>query len=86
MKCPFELPVRAKYSEISDAYIVVDPHDKIVAYHCNDESSVYIVQAINSHEKLVEAIRKGMQQIELSCGHTAYSILEQALKEAEKPK
>lgn len=32
------------------------------------------------NKKLRKAIKEGMQQIELSCGHTAYSILEQVLK------
>ena len=58
MKCPFDLPVKAEYSEMSDAHIVIDPHDRVVAYHCNDKSSAYIVHVINSHKKLVEALKK----------------------------
>ena len=44
------------------------------------QAHVGCMQLQTENKRLKEAIKKGMQQIDLSCGHTAYSILEQALK------
>ena len=91
MKCPFELPVESRESvaAVDLRYIA---SKNTVCYICGDVSeryADYIVQAINSHEKLKKALRRfghhdspcaGILDLnddaECTCG------FEQALKEA----
>lgn len=55
MKCPFELPVRIEES-IGMGYIIKDKNNYFVQGHRNRIQANYIVQAINSHEKLVSVL------------------------------
>lgn len=94
MKCPFELPVKAAGRQRVDKnyYFRAECKHGIVLFICPTKADVdYIVQAINSHEKLRKLLQDALPHIE--CKNNSQSgliteigeYLEQALKEAEKP-
>lgn len=101
MECPFELPVEKKpdSKEFEGLWIVVDKVGMIIGFPLKDFEADYIVQAINSHEKLVKAIKGAMRikdlwyfqsrepqyQNESEALEIMRSMFKQALKEAEKP-
>ena len=64
MECPFELPViKKKYedprvSEGPEPFFIVSSDTKLRLIRCDEQCVDYIVQAINSHEKLVNACGK----------------------------
>ena len=64
MNCPFDLPTKKK-PDGNNLWIVVSRIGLILSIPLKDFEADYIVQAINSHEKLVDAI----DEIEaVSCG------------------
>ena len=80
MECPFELPVSKSQMPKNTKGITLYRIDKVYFPYTEEEAD-YIVQAINSHEKLVESIKYA-----LGCGimtETVCKKFEQAL-EAEK--
>ena len=56
MECPFELPVR-KIVKASKSLWVYSKDGFIVCKSFGHQRTDYIVQAINSHEKLVKALQ-----------------------------
>ncbi len=96
MKCPVEV----KESASSGLYYISDFNCCYVCGDMRKETADYIVQAINSHEKLVEAIKSAMRIKDLwyfqsnepqyfsesEALETMRNMFEQALKEAEKLK
>ena len=57
MECPFELPVtKISQSEKLRIFRVITANQKAVAEILTSDEADYIVQAINSHEKLVKHI------------------------------
>jgi len=54
MKCPFELPVRKKELPKNTKGIKLYRIDKKVFFPYTEDEVDYIVQAINSHEKLLQ--------------------------------
>jgi len=94
MKCPFETPVfKGAFMSADGLFRIRTADNKPLLKELTNDEADYIVQAINSHEKLVEALeiygghskncRKQMSKDKDNwgciCGY------EQALKEAEKP-
>ena len=66
MKCPFELPVEKKYivQVIEEsAFHILDAYQNTICKGLTEETADYIVQAINSHEKLVEELKEARQLI-----------------------
>ena len=57
MECPFELPVSKSQMPKNTKGIKLYRIDKVY-FPYTEEEAAYIVQAINSHEKLVETLRK----------------------------
>lgn len=55
MECPFE-KLQAKYSKLLEMWIVKNIGGKVLFFDLTENQAVYIVQAINSHEKLEEAL------------------------------
>lgn len=93
MECPFEKPVeKRRQPEEGDFYKIIDNQRKLIACGLNEDEADYIVQAINSHKKLVDALKKyGRHSTpEICCeasikeGGRCICGLEQALKEADK--
>lgn len=86
MKCPFAIPVE-KIDDYQDHrgkkyYRIIDVAKCTIVEGVSNEYADYIVQAINSHEKLLESI-----EYALGCGimtETVCKKLEQALNEAEE--
>ena len=75
MKCPFELPTKKEVTHVTEAgvkYKVIAGTLVIAAFLSKSEAD-YIVQAVNSHEKLVKELREARQIIH-----------KQPLEEAEK--
>ena len=61
MKCPFELPVRKVIKRPYANPYIEDGKDREICM-CQDElETAYIAQAINSHEKLVEALKENYE-------------------------
>lgn len=60
MGFPFELPVKKKpdSKEFEGLWVVVDNVGMIIGFPLKDFEADYIVQAINSHEKLIEALKE----------------------------
>ena len=93
MECPFELPVE-KIIKRPYANPCIEDVENIEICMCQDEAQAdYIIQAINSHEKLVDLandLRSGLKYLRDTQGEPyGFGIdrLEkklQALKEAEK--
>ena len=74
MKCPFELPVRHSSKLDRDGlHRIKTANNKNLADGMTDKEADYIVEAINSHEKLVKELREARRLIH-----------DQALEEAEK--
>ena len=63
MKCPFELPVEAHISSVDSdmRYITGSNGFPFICGDINTEYADYIVQAINSHEKLVKALKENYE-------------------------
>ena len=60
MKCPFELPVEKDISTQFSGktfYRIIDANKCSIAVGLTEKNADYIVQTINSHEKLVEVVR-----------------------------
>ena len=57
MGCPFELPVKKEILPRNTKGIALYRLDKVIFPYTEDEAD-YIIQAINSHEKLVEALKE----------------------------
>jgi len=94
MECPFELPVEKKpdSKEFEGLWIVVDKVGMIIGFPLKDFEADYIVQAINSHEKMktaleeIEAVSCGEKQVAEDDSEGMGWIYKriQALKEAEQ--
>ena len=56
MECPFELPVE-KRIRTNGFCKIKDAKKRSIAYGLTEDEADYIVQAINSHEKLVKALQ-----------------------------
>jgi len=95
MKCPFELPVKPIGESFAEGlYFKAEDNDSLTAFLCLTESDLdYIVQAINSYEKLrelideIEAVSCGEKQVADDDSEGMGWIYKriQALKESEKP-
>ena len=69
MECPFELPVKKAVTHVTEAgckyQVQIATGKRALAAFLTKDEADYIVQAINCHEKLVEAL----DEIEaVSCG------------------
>ena len=100
MECPFELLVEKEIST-QDAgktyYRIIDANNRSIAAGLTEKNADYIVQVINSYEKLdeaideIEAVSCGEKQIESdgvyddSDGMSWIYKRIQTLKKAEKP-
>ena len=82
MKCPFELPIEKKVRKYEkgelDALVLVQANGELIHTAGRDKNGLsdkldYILQAINSHDRLVKELREARQLIH-----------DQALEEAEK--
>lgn len=98
MKCPFELPVKKleyedpRISRDPERFLIVSPDGKFSLKRCNEECADYIVQAINSHKKLVDTLRKLRAEYDDNNHNKHHKefhrmckicVIDQALKEAE---
>ena len=92
MTCPFELPVKpkdkCKYTEKDVIEIIDSRNNGYVATVRNIAMRDYIVQAINSHEKLVESLQKVVDDhpagLHTPTEPASLAQARQILKEAEK--
>ena len=58
MECPFKTPAKYEMKITNTEYIIVDAERKVIA-KCNyEDDALFIQEVINSHEKLVEALQK----------------------------
>lgn len=58
MKCPYDIPLKPIYCRLAESWIVEDVNGYVVFADLNisEAKANYIVQAINSHEKLVKHV------------------------------
>ena len=83
MKCPFELPVEKEVTHVTEAgvkYKVIAGTLVIAAFLSKSEAD-YIVQAVNSHEKLVNALQYVAKR---ENPDKEDELIREALEEAEK--
>lgn len=57
MECPYKIPLKAYYGTLSKMWMVKDAEGKVIFFDISETQADYIVQAINSHEKLIELLR-----------------------------
>jgi len=97
MKPPFELPVEKKPDFANeDLFRVESANGLFLSFSLKEDEADYIVTAINSREKLVEAFRIYGQHLKGSgcplsykyntAGYKCTCGFEQALKESGEPK
>ena len=84
MECPYDIPLKPVYCKLAESWIVEDINGYVVFADLNisEAKAKYIVQAINSHEKKMEAI-----EYALGCGvmtETVCKKLEQAIEPEKK--
>jgi len=90
MKCPFEIPVKKVVTHVTEVGVkyqiqITEGKRALAAYLTKDEAD-YIVQAINSHEKLEEALKNVkafLKGSHIEKDRQVAEMLEQALKEKE---
>lgn len=57
MKCPFKLPIKYEMKITTTEYVVIDAERKVIA-KCNyEDDALFLQNAVNCHEKLVDALR-----------------------------
>lgn len=99
MECPYNIPLKAKYGKLSDSWFVENAKGIVLFFDLTEQRADYIVQAINSHEKLVDVCRNALTSLAITklprrlddivatnddIIKIVISSFEQALKEAEK--
>lgn len=91
MECTFKLPVYP--IEFSKRVVIIRDQESTDILSVPKKYADYIVQAINSHEKLVEALGNLREELdedhihdrEDCTGDCPICVIDEALKEAEKP-
>ncbi len=58
MKCPYKMPLETYYGQLGKMWLVEDAEGKILFFDLTEAKAKYIVTALNSHEKLVNACEK----------------------------
>ncbi len=58
MKCPYDIPLEVYYGQLSKMWLVEDAEGKVLFFDLTEAKAKYIVTAINSREKLVNACEK----------------------------
>ena len=63
MKCPYNLPLETYYGQLSKMWLVENAEGKVLFFDLTEAKAKYIVTAINSHEKLTEALSKKFNEV-----------------------
>ena len=84
MECPFELPMR-KTKRTNNFCKLKDARNRSIAYGLTEEEADYIIQAINSHEKLVRVIEETNQCFKCKFGYRQQTLTCPGEADAELP-
>lgn len=87
MECPYKTPLELKFSTLMSMWLIKDAEDNVVLFDLSEEQGIYIVQAINSHEKYKITCAKAYEGLctnDLDACDAAIILLDKITKEAEK--